>query len=116
MTNASLEQFCTTLAGTTQDIKWGNDLCYLVGDKMYCVTGLEPPLTASLKVLPEEFSALTEREGIIPAPYMARNHWVLIQRASALSVKEWKHYVRQSYELVRATLPKKTQRGLGTSG
>jgi predicted DNA-binding protein (MmcQ/YjbR family) len=109
MTHASLEQLCMKLAGTTQDIKWGNDLCYLVGKKMYCVTGLEPPLFVSFKVLPSEFTEITDREGIIPAPYAARNHWVLVQKSSALSEKEWRHYVHQSYDLVLGSLSKKLQ-------
>jgi len=104
---AQLEQYCLSLKGTATDIKWGNDLCYLVGAKMYCVASLEQPLKVSLKVQVEEFGQLTERDGIIPAPYMARNHWIFIEKANALSIKEWKHYIRQSYELVFAKLPKK---------
>jgi predicted DNA-binding protein (MmcQ/YjbR family) len=107
MNHAELEKFCLSLKGTTTDIKWGNDLCYLIGDKMYCVTGLDQPLKVSIKVLAEEFGELTERNGIIPAPYMARNHWIFIEKSNALTAKEWKHYVKQSYELILAKLPKK---------
>jgi predicted DNA-binding protein (MmcQ/YjbR family) len=110
MTHATLEQFCMQLAGTTQDIKWGHDLCYLVGRKMYCVTGLDTPLFVSFKVLPLEFTELTDWEGIIPAPYSARNHWVLVERPGALSEKEWRYYIQQSYELVLAGLTQKLQR------
>jgi predicted DNA-binding protein (MmcQ/YjbR family) len=109
MTPATLEQLCMKFPGTTQDIKWGNDLCYLVGKKMYCVTGVNPPLTVLFKVLPEEFVELTDREGVVPAPYMARNHWVLVEIPGALSEKEWRHYIRQSYELVFSGLTKKLQ-------
>jgi predicted DNA-binding protein (MmcQ/YjbR family) len=106
MDHTQLEQFCLSLKGTTTDIKWGNDLCYLVGGKMYCVTSLDQPMKVSLKVHAEEFRELTDRQGIIPAPYMARNKWVFIEKANALSSKEWKYHIQQSYELVFAKLPK----------
>lgn len=109
MNKSDLESLCMSLPGTKQDIKWGHDLCFVVAEKMYCVTGVDGPLTASFKVLPEEMETLTEREGIIPAPYMARNNWVFVETAKALSPKEWKHFVKQSYDLVVARLPAKTR-------
>jgi predicted DNA-binding protein (MmcQ/YjbR family) len=48
-----------------------------------------------------------------PAPYVARYKWVLVEEPDRLSRKEWEHYVRQSYELVRAKLPKQVARQLG---
>ncbi|MNC95533.1 hypothetical protein D3C83_126830 [compost metagenome] len=56
---------------------------------------------------------LTERDHIIPAPYMARNMWVMAEKPSALSKKEWEFFVRKSYELVAAKLPRKTQKEIG---
>lgn len=112
MNAAGLEKICLKLKGTTTDVKWGNDLCYLVRDKMYCVTGLNGPFTASLKVTPEDFGQLTERDGIQPAPYVARYHWVLIDKPTALTPKEWQHFVVQSYNLVVQKLPAKLKKGL----
>jgi len=107
MTPDALESLCLSLKGTTVDVKWGNDLCYLVGGKMYCVYGIEGPFKVSFKVTPEDFSALTERKGIIAAPYLARYQWILIEDSSALKSAEWKHLIRQSYQLVIDKLPKK---------
>jgi len=108
MTLASLEDFCKTLPGTVIDIKWGADLCFTVGSKMYCVTGLEGPFGASFRVTPDEFISLTTtRPGIIPAPYLARHHWVYVADAHALSPAEWQRYVRGSYQMVLDKLPKK---------
>ena len=115
MTKTDLETFCMSLPGTKQDIKWGHDLCFEVAEKMYCVTSVEGGLAASFKVLPEEMETLTERKNIIPAPYMARNNWVFVETASALTPKEWKYYVKQSYELVVSKLPAKTQARLKLS-
>lgn len=109
MTRDQLEKLCMSLTGTKQDIKWGHDLCYVVAEKMYCVTPVDGPVNASFKVLPEEMTELTDREGIIPAPYMAKNNWVHVESVKALTPAEWKHFVKQSYELVVAKLPKKAQ-------
>lgn len=79
---------------------------------MFCVTGLEPPSGVSLKVTDEEFGELIERNGIVPAPYMARNKWVLIEPEAKLHKGELERLIQQSYALVKAKLPKKTQREL----
>ena len=108
-----LRKFCLSLPATSEDIKWGNDLCFLIAGKMFCVAGLEQPLKVSFKVTDEEFEELSTRDGIIPAPYMARNKWLLVQKASKLSKKEWETYIRQSYTLIKNKLPKKVLKELG---
>ena len=113
MNASDIQKFCKTLKGTTHDIKWGNDLCYSIGGKMYCVHGLNGPLTISFKTTPEEFGELIERDGIIPAPYVAKHHWVLVENPGALKKKEWELHIRKSYELVFEKLPKKTKKDIG---
>ncbi|MBK0403183.1 MmcQ/YjbR family DNA-binding protein [Adhaeribacter sp. BT258] len=108
-----LRSFCLSLPAVTEDIKWGHDLCFSVGAKMFAVTGIEGPFTVSFKVTPEQFGELSTRPGIVPAPYMARNHWVLVEDASQISETEWTQYLEQSYELVKSKLTKKLQKELG---
>lgn len=103
----SLRAFCTKLPACTEDIKWGHDLCFSVGKKMFCVTGLSGPFTVSLKVQDEEFEELCSKPGIVIAPYVGRYKWILIQDASVFNKKQWEHYIKQSYELIKAGLPKK---------
>jgi predicted DNA-binding protein (MmcQ/YjbR family) len=50
---------------------------------------------------------LIERYGIVPAPYMARNKWVMLERLDALSDAEIKNLLRNSYDMILAKLPKK---------
>jgi predicted DNA-binding protein (MmcQ/YjbR family) len=104
--------------GVTEDIKWGNDLVFSVGGKMFCVLDIAPPTAGgsgrlSFKVGPERFLEFTDRPGIIPAPYMARAHWISLTRPDALPRTERDALIRGSYERVRATLTKKAQRELG---
>ena len=107
-----IRKICTGLPSVTEDIKWGNDLCFLIGSKMFCVAGLQTPTTVSFKVKDEEFDIMSSREGLEPAPYVARYKWVLVKELNKLSKKEWEHYIRQSYELVRSKLPKKVLKDL----
>ena len=109
----TLRELCRALPAVTEDIKWGHDLCFSVAGKMFCVAALDGPLTVSFKVKDEEFDELSSSPGMRPAPYVARYKWVLVEDVSRLSRKEWAHYVRQSYELVKARLPKKLARQHG---
>jgi predicted DNA-binding protein (MmcQ/YjbR family) len=102
-----LRKFCLSFKGATEDVKWGADLCFCIGAKMFCVTGFNPPLRVSLKVKDEEFDELCSREGIEPAAYTGRFKWIYVKDAAVFSKKEWEHYIRQRYELVKAKLPKK---------
>jgi predicted DNA-binding protein (MmcQ/YjbR family) len=103
----TLREICKELPHVTEDVKWGNDLCFLIGEKMFCVTGFEKPMTVSFKVTDEEFPELSNSPGIIVAPYVGRYKWVLVEDISRLTKKDWVHYVTQSYNLVKAKLPKK---------
>jgi len=103
----TIRNICKDLPHVTEDIKWGDDLCFLIGEKMFCVSNLNPPLKVSLKVTDEEFVELSNSPGIIPAPYVARYKWILVEDMSRFINKEWKHYITQSYNLVKAKLPKK---------
>jgi predicted DNA-binding protein (MmcQ/YjbR family) len=77
---------------------------------MFAAAPLSPgKLCLSFKCTPEEFAELTERPGIVPAPYSARMHWVALETEDALPRTELKRLIKLSYILVFAKLPKKTQ-------
>ena len=110
MTIEAIRRFCRALPDTTEDIKWVEDLVFSVGKKMYAVVSLEPPHTVAFKCTPESFAELVERDGIIPAPYLARAMWVRENELGAtLDRQELEELLRASYELVKAKLPKKAR-------
>jgi len=109
----SLRSICLSFPGVTEEVKWGNDLCFCVGGKMFCVTNLEPPHQFSFKVTDAEFDELSESEGFKPAPYLARAKWVLATDSAKLSMKDLKTYLQQSYEMISAKIPKKQRKELG---
>jgi len=108
--------FCLSLPHATEDVQWEHDLLFRIAGKMFCVANLEPgmsPTKIAFKCTPEKFAELVEVEGIIPAPYMARNHWVAILDMDALRQPEMKELIQGSYQMVLEKLPKKTQARLG---
>ncbi len=108
-----LRKLCLSFPGTTEQIQWGYDLLFKVGGKMYAVTPLEPaPVCLSFKASPEKFVELTERQNIIPAPYLARAQWVALQTRDALGREELAGLLRESYEMILAKLPKKMREAI----
>jgi predicted DNA-binding protein (MmcQ/YjbR family) len=109
-----LRQFCLSFPGATEDVKWGNDLTFTVGKKMFAVTGLETAQgSISFKCTPEKFAELVEIDGIRPAHYVARYHWVTVENMDALKADELKNLIENSYRMVREKLPKKLRQELG---
>jgi predicted DNA-binding protein (MmcQ/YjbR family) len=108
-----VRKLCKSLPHTTEEVLWGNDLVFKIGGKMYAAMPLEvAPVCLSFKVREEDFAELCERDGVMPAPYSARYFWVAMEREDAIPVSELKGLIRQSYELVRAKLPKRKQAAL----
>ncbi|HET8921676.1 MAG TPA: MmcQ/YjbR family DNA-binding protein [Candidatus Acidoferrum sp.] len=112
-----LREVCLSYPGATEQIQWGYDLLFKVGGKMFAVTPLEPaPVWLSFKASPENFAELTERQKIIPAPYLARAQWVALETNDALPLNELASLLRESYEMVFAKLPKKTREAISRPG
>ncbi len=101
-----LRTFCLSFPCATEDIKWGADLCFCVGAKMFCVTGADSLRGGlSLKCTPEKFDELIERTGIDPAAYVGRYKWVRISEHHAVTPAELKALIAESYQLVFDKLP-----------
>ena len=74
----SLAAHCRTLPGVTEDVKWGDNLVFSVGSKMFCIFSMEGRTLArfSVRVDDHRFLEYTDRPQFIPAPYLAWAHWV----------------------------------------
>jgi predicted DNA-binding protein (MmcQ/YjbR family) len=108
----SIRAYCLSFPDTTENIQWGEDLCFKVLGKMFVVAALEIDARPRLcfKCTPESFEELIELEGIAPAPYVGRYKWVGLEGLDTLPVRELKELIATSYELVAAKLPKKSAR------
>jgi predicted DNA-binding protein (MmcQ/YjbR family) len=108
-----VQRFCMDLPHATQTVQWEDSLVFKVGGKMFAVAALEPRgVWLSFKCSAEDFAELTERSGIIPAPYLARASWVGLVEEDALNGKELREQLQRAYEMVLAKLPRKVRESL----
>jgi predicted DNA-binding protein (MmcQ/YjbR family) len=104
---------CLAFPGAIEQVIWEGDLTFKVGGKMFAHTVLEvAPVWLSFKTSHENFAQLTERAGIIPAPYLARAQWVALEKKDALPLDELAALLRASYELVVTKLPRRIRESL----
>lgn len=97
----SIRKYCLSFPQATENLQWGDDLCFKVNKKIFTVVGLKSvPPNVCFKCTPETFAELCEQEGIGPAPYVGRYKWVVLERLDVLSGSELKDLIRQSYEMV----------------
>lgn len=110
-----VRELCLSLPGVTEEEVWTNDLTFKVAGKMFAHSVLVPaPVWLSFKASPEQFAELTERQGVIPAPYLARANWVALETKDALPAAELADLLRASYDMVVAKLPRKRRESLSS--
>ncbi|HTX41423.1 MAG TPA: MmcQ/YjbR family DNA-binding protein [Acidobacteriaceae bacterium] len=111
----SLRTWLLSLPDVCETMQWGETLVYWAADKaiggrMFAVISLGSPNSVlSFAAGPEVFAELVERDGIFPAPYLARAHWVAVERWDTLPAAELKHLLARARELVYAKLPRRTR-------
>lgn len=110
-----IRDYCLSLKGAYEEIQWQDHLLVKVGGKMFIIISLESGAenVISIKSNPDEFDELIETEGIIPAPYMARNKWIALQQSCKMNPKKIKELIKTSYTLVYNKLPKKVKEEIG---
>lgn len=105
------KEVCRSLPGCSEDTKWDNKTVFSVGVKMFAITNKDVPAQGiSFKVDDGRFLELTDRPGIVPAPYLARAKWVYVTLDARLDDAELAALLRRSHELVLARLTRKLQR------
>ncbi|HTV15260.1 MAG TPA: MmcQ/YjbR family DNA-binding protein [Acidobacteriaceae bacterium] len=111
-----LRAFLLTLPDVAETMQWGDNLVYWAGDKaiggkMFALVSLHPDHGGVLSFAagPEGFAELVEREGVFPAPYLARAHWVAVERWDTLTFSELKTLLARAREIVYSRLPKRTR-------
>jgi predicted DNA-binding protein (MmcQ/YjbR family) len=111
-----LRAWLLALPDVAETMQWGDNLVYWIGDKsiggkMFAVVILHPDHGAvmSFAAGPEGFAELVEREGIFPAPYLARAHWVAVEQWDTLAVRELQSLLTRARQIVYEKLPKRTR-------
>jgi predicted DNA-binding protein (MmcQ/YjbR family) len=108
-------EFLLKLPHVIEAEQWGGLIYWLgdkaIGGKMFVMLNLEPGAgnAISFPVGPERFAEMCEREGLVPAPYMARIFWVSAERWDALRDREWEEQLSTAHALTFEKLPPKTK-------
>ena len=115
MRHADIEKFCLSLPAATLVVQWGGARVYKIGGKMFAMLGPKDdrPHHLFFKAGETSFHILTQLRHIIPAPYLARAHWVYLERLDALNTRELKAYLERAHALVAAGLSRKKRAALG---
>lgn len=114
MDQETLMSWVSGWPGVTHEVKWHDDMVFMIAGKMFLVHCFQGGNhgQVSFKVEDERVLELTDRPHIIPAPDMARAHWVSLLPSCQMDAVEKQALIRRSYELVRGKLTKKLQREL----
>lgn len=119
MKSMELDKFvkkCLALPGAVEETPFGPDaLVYKVAGKMFALVGDEDGVgRVNLKGDPEKNVALREdHEAIIPGYHMNKRHWNTLVFDGSLPRDLVADLLRESYDLVVASLPKKVREELG---
>ena len=116
MDNERVRQLCMALPHVAETLNWGHHLVYWVGDrdlggKMFAMTDLDG---TGMGVLTfhcgeERFHDLLEIEGIFPSPYLAKAHWVTVERWEALKARQYEDELARAHALIFEKLPQRTK-------
>ncbi len=104
------------LPHVVETMQWGANLVFWVGDKaiggkMFAVLNLDDDQKAVLSFAagPERYAELLETEGVFPAPYLARAHWVALKHWGVFRSSELEELLEHGRRLIYDKLPRKNQ-------
>ncbi len=116
MTREGYDAFCASLPQAAHVVQWGDASVWKIGGRVFAIGGWSEgrEFAVTFKCSETSFAILKDLPGARPAPYLASRGLSWIQRfdARSLSDLDLKAYIQQSYAMILAALPKKTQRAL----
>ena len=123
MDNERIRAICMGLPHVAETLNWGHYLVYWAGDrevggKMFALADLDGSGAGVLSFHcgAERYHELLENDGIVPAPHLARAHWVMLERWDALRPREIEEELRRAHALTLEKLPKRTRAILESPG
>ncbi len=116
MDNERIREICLALPNVTETVNWGHHLVYWVGDrdiggKMFAMTDLDGSGTGVLwfHCGAERFHELLEVDGVIASLYLAKAHWVTVERWDAMRPRQIEDELRRAHALIYEKLPTRTK-------
>jgi predicted DNA-binding protein (MmcQ/YjbR family) len=111
-----VREYLLRLPHVVETMQWGANLVFWVGDKalggrMFAVLNLDDDQKAVLSFAagPERYAELLEIEGVFPAPYLARAHWVALKHWGVFRSSELEELLEHGRRLIYNKLPKRTR-------
>ena len=111
-----LREYLLRLPHVVETMQWGANLVFWVGDKaiggkMFALVNLDEDQKGvlSFPAGPERYAELLETEGVVPAPYLARAHWVAIRHWGVFPGRDLEELLKLGHSLVYEKLPKRTR-------
>ena len=107
-------EYCIQMKGVTEELPFDEDtLVFKVMGKMFALTGIEHFESINVKCDPDTALELREEyEAVKPGYHMNKKHWNTITNHSDMSDEVMRSWIKHSYDLVVAKLPKKTKEAL----
>ncbi len=108
--------FLLSLPRVEETLQWDNFVYWVfdkaVGGKMFAMLEPEPggPHVGGFAVPPDRFPDLLEIEGVRPAPYLARAHWIAFEHWQVFPERDLYLHLRAAYDRIEAKLPTRVQR------
>ena len=116
MDNERIRAICMALPHVAETLNWGHHLVYWAGDrdiggKMFAMTDADGTGFGKLwfHCGAERFHELLEIDGISASPYLAKAHWVTMERWDVLRPREIEEELRRAHALIFERLPKRTR-------
>ncbi len=109
-------EFLLSLPRVEETLQWDNFVYWVfdkaVGGKMFAMLEPEPggPHVGGFAVPPDRFPDLLEMEGVRPAPYLARAHWIVFEDWNVFTDRDLQQHLRAAYDRVEGKLPNRVQR------
>ncbi len=118
MTRDEFDAHCATLKAASHSVQWGGASVWKIGGKIFalCVDAPSDSQSSahiSFKCTDLAFEILPDREGVIPAPYLARAKWVQVTGPAAMDDDELRDHLGIAYECIKNKLTKKARQELG---
>jgi predicted DNA-binding protein (MmcQ/YjbR family) len=117
MDNERIRAICMAMPHVAETLNWGHHLVYWVGDrdiggKMFAMTDVDG---TGFGVLwfhcgAERFHELLEVESISASPYLAKAHWVTVERWDALRPRQIEEELKRAYALIYEKLPPRAKK------
>jgi predicted DNA-binding protein (MmcQ/YjbR family) len=108
------QEYCISLPAVTEEFPFGEEiLVYKVKGKIFALSNIDDFQSVNLKCDPENAVELRERyDGVTPGYHMNKKHWNTVEVHSNIPNKLLLQWIRDSYDLVVKSLPKKDRESL----